>query len=139
MNDKKNDYQKEYQREYAKRDYVIEKRKQHYENNKELYKEYRQKYYQTHKEEIRNKQREYAKNNREKVTQICNNYRKRKAQELKQQGQMFCFLPRTERESKMVEKFAYKKNISLELSRELLVKNNWNIKKLLKEEVDYNA
>ena len=105
----------------------------------EEWKEYRKKYYQENKKKILEGQKRYNNANREKVTKMMNDYRKRKAQEYKEQGQMYCFLSKTERETKMIEKLAYKKHISLELSRELLMKNDWNIKKLLIEEVVYNA
>ena len=136
---------REYQKKYFQKNKEVlhAKAKIRYANRteeqKERDKEYRKKYYQENKKKILEGQKRYNNANREKVTKMMNDYRKRKAQEYKEQGQMYCFLSKTERETKMIEKLAYKKHISLELSRELLMKNDWNIKKLLIEEVVYNA
>ena len=135
------------------------KRRKYYLKNKDKLRAYNKKYYLEHKEQIDEKnriwrqnnkdklhkkyiekkdkiyaqQKEYIKRNRKKVTKIHTNYRKRKAKEFKAQGQMYCYLPKTERQTKMIEKLAKSKNIDIETSKKLLLDNNWNIKKLLKE------
>lgn len=135
------------------------KRRKYYLKNKDKLREYNKKYYlenkerideknriwrqnnkdKLHKRYIENKdkiyaqQKEYIKRNRKKVTKMVDDYRKRKAEEFKAQGQMYCYLPKTERQTKMIEKLAKSKNIDIETSKKLLLDNDWNIKKLLKE------
>ena len=130
------------------------------EKNKERLKEYAKKYYVNHKDDIDEKnriwrennrdklrekyienkdkiyaqQKEYARKNRKKVTKMVLDYRKRKAEEFKAQGQMYCYLPKTERQTKMIEKLAKNKNIDVETSKKILIENDWNIKKLLGKE-----
>ena len=47
---------------------------------------------------------------------------------------MYCYLPKTERQTKMIEKLAKNKNIDVETSKKILIENDWNIKKLLGKE-----
>ena len=145
MIDDKKEKQRQYWKKYCyqNREMVTKKSRDNYANRTEEQKEIdrikRKKYYEENKQKVKECQVRYRENNREKFNQIMMSYRKRKALEFKEQGQMYCYFSRTERERKMVEKLAHKKHISLELSRELLMKNDWNIKKLLSEEVVYNA
>jgi hypothetical protein len=61
---------------------------------------------------------------------MCNRRRKEVAEELKEKGQRYTYLPKTERENKMTERLSKLRGISLEEARQVLVDNDWNIKKL---------
>lgn len=74
--------------------------------------------------------KKYIKEHRKRVTFLVNRRRKEIAESLKQKGQRYTYLPKKERENKMVESLSKYKNITLEEARELLVANDWNIKKL---------
>lgn len=155
--EKKNGYQRKWKNKNKEK--VRKYQSEYYQKNKEKYREYARRYQAEHKEEIAEKnriwrqnnkdklhkkyienkdkiyaqQKEYIKRNRKKVTKMVDDYRKRKAEEFKAQGQMYCYLPKTERQTKMIEKLAKSKNIDIETSKKLLIDNDWNIKKLLKE------
>ena len=58
-----------------KKDYVLEKAKQHYEENKEQKIEYQKQYSEEHKEEIAEKQKEYREKNKEKLSEQKKEYR----------------------------------------------------------------
>lgn len=58
-----------------KKDYILEKAKQHYEENKEQKLEYQKQYAEEHKEEIAEKQKEYREKNKEKLAEQKKEYR----------------------------------------------------------------
>lgn len=109
-------------------------------------KEYMREYFKKYPERRRIAQQKWVKNNRDKKKEANERWRlnnkekfnavqlasrKRKAQKLKEQGQMYTFLPRTQRENKMVEKLAVVYNIDSSDARELLITTDWNIKALI--------
>jgi len=93
----------------------------------------RRRYYAKNKERIYASQKKYIQKNRKRITKMIDDYRNKKALEYKEQGQMFCYLPKTERQNKMVERLAKKGNLTLEESKTMLEKRNWNIKELERE------
>ena len=54
-------------------------------------KEYRHQYYLKHKEEILESNKRWQKNNKEKFYKILYKNRKKKAQELKEKGERYCW------------------------------------------------
>lgn len=93
-------------------------------------KEWRHNHYLKNKEVFNRSANKYIARNRARVTFLCNRRRKEVAEELKEKGQRFTYLPKTERENKMSERLSRFMNISLEEARQLLIDNDWNIKKL---------
>lgn len=130
---KKESYQKAKEREYRRKWANAHKEhlREYREKNKEYFAKLRREYYKTHKEKIQKSQKEYRKKNREKFNKIVHDYRKRKALEFEAAGQMYCYLPKTERQNKMVKIFCKKTALDETKARKLLEDNNWNIKKLL--------
>lgn len=126
-------------REYKRGYYQTHKKQQNEatkrwaKNNPEKVIEGRRRYYQEHKEEIYEKQKKYNEKNRKKITKMVCDYRKRKGKELKEQGQMYCYLSKTARENKMVAHLCKKIGVSEEKSRAMLEKRNWNIKGILND------
>lgn len=142
--EKKNEYQRRYRethreekRAYNKKwarenkERVKEYRKKRYEENPEYYIAKKREYYYANKEKVLTSQRKYRQNNKEKVNKMFHDYRKRKAIEFQAQGQMYCYLPKTERQNKMVACLCKKTSLSEVECRALLEENNWNIKALL--------
>lgn len=58
-----------------KKDYILQKAKQHYEENKEQKIKYQKQYAEEHKEEIAEKQKEYREKNKEKLSEQKKEYR----------------------------------------------------------------
>lgn len=58
-----------------KKDYILEKAKEHYEENKEQKIQYQKQYAEEHKEEITEKQKEYREKNKEKLSEQKKEYR----------------------------------------------------------------
>lgn len=113
------------------RERILKQEKEYRERNKEHFLEYRKNYYNEHKDEIYASQQKYIARNRKRITKMRNDYRKRKAVEFKEQGQMYCYLPKTERQNKMVLHLQKRTNKSDDECRSLLIQNNWNIKKII--------
>ena len=118
--EKHKEYMKEYSRKY---------RKEHPENVKKWAKNC----YERNKENILASQKEYIKKNRKKVTEMVLRRRKEVAKELTEQGQIWCYLPKTARENKMVESLAKKIDTSEIIARELLEQRDWNYKAIIME------
>ena len=131
---------KEYYRAYrlAHKDKFKEYADRWKSKNKEKVNDYRKEYYNNHKDEIMEKQKDYVKRNRQKVTNLVLKRRKEVALELKEQGQIWTYLPKTARENKMCESLAKKLHIDETQARKMLIENNWNYKKL-REEARNNA
>jgi len=142
---------KEYMREYRQKNLerLNASHREYYERTKDKWKEYRKEYYQEHcdeiktknhekylknKDEILNKCKEYRHNNREKLTKKFLEYRKKKSLELKESGQLYTYLPKTQRENKMVESLAKKLGVGEIIAREILEKYDWNYKKVVSED-----
>lgn len=120
---------REYGRRWAREN--KEHVKAYRERNKERIRERAKQYYQEHKEEMYKSQQKYIAKNRAHVTYLLHKKRKENAELFKAQGQMYCYLPKTERQNKMVQKLCDKKGLSEEESRKLLEERNWNIKSIL--------
>lgn len=144
------DAQREAQRRYRERhpEKVKENRKRYLEKNKEKvleyqrklrqenpekYKEIARKYYQEHKEKCNEYSRQYTKKNRDKVTKMLTKRRKEVAMELASKGQIYTYLPKTARESKMINSLANKLNISKDKANQILVANDWNYVKIIED------
>lgn len=123
--------------------------KKYYDKNKEKFVEYHRawrekypervkQYYEENKDKLLESSRIWRQNNKSRFTKMVNRRRKEVAEELKKQGQMFTYMPKTERERKMVEFLAKKWDINIETSRKVLEENNWNVKGLVKERKDFN-
>jgi len=125
--EKRRDYWKEYYQKHKGE--LNEKHKKFLQS--ERGKEYRLKYYRKNKEKIYSQQQEYIARNRKKITRMMVDCRKRNAEKFAAEGQMYCYLPRTERENKMVKKLSKEFNLTEVESRKLLEERNWNIKSLL--------
>lgn len=122
---------REYNRRWAQEN--KEKVKEYREKNKEHIKQRAKQYYEEHKDEVYESQKQYVARNREKVTKMILKKRKENAELFKKQGQMFCYLPKTERQNRMIATLCRKKNINEEDSRKILEERNWNIKEILNE------
>lgn len=133
------EYHKEYQRKNAdKLKQYREKRKdqlREYRSTEE-YKQKRKQYYREHKEEMYHTQQIYIAKNRKKITKLILKKRKENADKFKEQGQMHCWLPKTDRQNKMVQTLCRKTGITQEESRTLLEERNWNIKSILEKTVE---
>jgi hypothetical protein len=74
-------YKKDWYEE--KKDYILEKAKQHYEENKEKKLEYQKQYSEEHKEEIAEKQKQYREKNKETLSEKKRIYREHHKEEVK--------------------------------------------------------
>lgn len=92
---------------------------------------YKHEYYLKHKDNIYAKQQEYFAKNRKKITKMMNDYRKRCAIQYKNEGQMYYWLPKTERQNKMINLVCRKKRLSVEDAKALLESVNWNVISLI--------
>lgn len=92
---------------------------------------YTHEYYLRHKDNIYAQQQEYFAKNRKKITKMMNNYRKRCAIQYKNEGQMYYWSPKTEKQNKMIKALCRKKRLSVEDAKALLESVNWNIKSLI--------
>lgn len=124
---------KDYNRKYYQKN--KDKFRQYYKNwwnkkTEEEKKEWRHNYYLKNKEMFNKSSKKYIARNRAHVTFLCDRRRKEVAEILKEKGQRFTYLPKTERENKMSGRLSRLMNISLEEARQLLIDNDWNIKKL---------
>lgn len=108
--------------------------KKYREKHAEELKERRKEYYQNNKEKIYESQKKYNKQNRQKVTEMVTRRRKEVAEELKAKGQKYVYLPKTERENKMVVSLAKKIDTSEIIARELLEQRDWNYKAIIEGE-----
>ena len=130
------------------KEYINARRRKYYAKNKEKYREWakkwekanqdkvkasRKKHYEANKKRILAQQKEYIKKNRAKVTGLVLRRRKEVAEELKKQGQIWTYLPKTQRQNKMVESLAKKMNVSEETARGYLEQFNWNYKGILED------
>lgn len=128
------------------KEYIKARRRKYYQEHKEMFKRCsrkweeanpdkvklaRKKHYETHKEQVLEQNREYIKNNRAKVTQLVIKRRKEVAAELAQKGQIYTYLPKTERESKMCQSLAKKMNCDIEKARNYLEDFDWNYKEIV--------
>lgn len=125
--------QKAYWKKYYEKnkEKVHKQQREYYERNKESINKYRKEYYQEHKEEIYKAQQKYFAKNRQYITKLQNAIRKRNAEKYKAEGQMYCWLHKTERQNKMVQKLCRERGFSEEESRKLLEERNWNIISLI--------
>jgi hypothetical protein len=129
---------KEYRKRYYEKhkEEILAKKREYERQNKEKMIEFRKSYYLKNKETINAKNKEYVKNNRKKVSDRTLARRKEVAEELKQKGMIYTYLPKTQREEKTVTSLANKLNISEEEARVKLVANDWNYYGILER---YNA
>lgn len=124
---------KEKEREYWQRYYqkhkeeLSQKHKEWYQKNRDKVRQY----YRENKESIYKSQQKYNAKNRKKVTRMVLDCRKKNADKFKAEGQMFCYQPKTERQNNMVRHLCKKTGIDQEYSRQILERNNWNIKGIL--------
>ena len=142
---------KEYMREYRQknRERICENQKRYMQKHKDKYNEYKRKYYQENTDKLKeyhknyyeeNKEhhlakcKEYRLNNKAKVCKLVNRRRKEVAEELKAKGQIWTYLPKTQRENKMVESLAKKLGCGEIIAREILEKHNWNYKKVVEKD-----
>jgi hypothetical protein len=124
------------------------KKRQYYYEHKEQHKEYAKKYREKHAEELKERRKEYYQNNkgkiyasqqkynqkhRKEITDMIVKRRKEVAEELKAKGQKYVYLPKTERENKMVVSLAKKIDTSEIIARELLEQRDWNYKAIIME------
>lgn len=132
---------KEYLRKYREKnkEKLSAQQKQKRAQNPEKFKEIARKSYQKHKEIRLVQSKEYNKKNRAKVTKMINKRRKEVAIELSKKGQIYTYLNKSARESKMVSRLAIVLNISEESARQLLLENEWNYKKLTEGYNDKNT
>ena len=131
MENKKQEYNKKYYQEH--KEIIAKKKKTRYLDNLENAKIKRKEYYQNNKDYILANNKKWRENNKEQFKKIVHARRKVVAEELKKQGQMYVYLPRTARENKMIVTLSNKMGCTLEESRDMLIKNNWNMKKILEE------
>ena len=129
-------YKKEYY--YKNKEKCNASSKKYRDKNKDKIKEYAKQYYLNNKEQVDEKHKIYQKNNRKKITEMINKRRKKVAEELKTKGQIWTYLPRTQRENKMVHSLAINLNISEELARKMLIDNEWDYKMLLEKGINLN-
>lgn len=130
----------------SSREYKNAQKRKYYQENKEKCQEYtrkwekanpekvkaaRKKHYETHKESVLAQQKDYAKRNRAKVTQMVIRRRKEVALELAKKGQIYTYLPKTERENKMCKVLAKKMNCDIEKARIYLEDFDWNYKEIV--------
>ena len=125
---------------YKHRDELLEKKRNKIYDEEYLakLKEYRKKNYQKNKEKIDECNRQYRLNNKKKFAELCRASRKRKAIRLSEQGQIYTYLPKKEREQKMIKGLMRKFKYDETYARELLEINNWNYKSLLENNNDYS-
>ena len=124
-----------------KREWYLKNKDKQNEKCKKWFKDHpnwKKEYYKKHKETILKQQKEYIKRNRKKVTNMVVRRRKEVAIELKNKGQMYCYLPKTERQNKMVEHLCKRTDMSKEESRALLIEYDWNIKQIKAEMIIEN-
>lgn len=133
------EYHREYQRKNAdKLKLYREKRKdqlREYRSTEE-YKQKRKQYYREHKEEMYRSQQIYIARNRKKITEQILKKRKENANKFKEQGQMWCYLPKTDRQNKMIQTLCKRKGFTPEESRKLLEERNWDIKSILEKVIE---
>ena len=122
--DKIRESQRKY-REKNKEKLAQQRRKKYYENH-DKYISYARNYYEKNKEKHLEQSKKYIKNNRAKITKMVNKRRKEVAEELKQKGMIYTYLPKTQRENKMVKSLAKKTGINEDTARQLLIENEWN-------------
>lgn len=131
MENKRQEYHKKYYQEHKEE--IAQRKKDRYYENLENTKIKRKKFYENNKDNILVSNKKWRENNKEQFQKIVHARRRAVAEELKKQGQMYVYLPRSARENKMVVLLSNKVGCSLDESREILIKNNWNIKKILEE------
>lgn len=124
-----------------KREWYLKNKERMNERTKQWFKDHpnwKKEYYEKNKDKIYQQQKEYTKRNRKKITNMVVRRRKEVATELKNKGQMYCYLPKTERQNKMIEHLCKRTDMSKEESRALLVAYDWNIKQIKAELVIEN-
>lgn len=104
--------------------------KSYYETHKQYFKDY----YKKNKERMLEQGKEYRRKNRKMVTERYLAYRKKIAEQLREQGQIWVYLPKSKRESKMVNSVAKKLGCGEIIAREILEKYNWNYKKVVEKD-----
>ena len=126
---------RETQQKYRERhkEKLAKERYERYHADPEKYKEIARKCYQKNKEKYAERNKEYVKKNRAKITQMVIKRRKKVALELAEKGQIYTYLNKSARESKMIMKLAQVLDISEVDSKQMLIDNDWNYKKLIKE------
>ena len=86
-----------------------------------------------HKEQVNTINRNWRQAHKEQWNQIVLSYKKRKAQEMKEKGMIFTYLPRVQRELRTINYLCQKLNINEDQARKLLIENEWNVKKILSD------
>lgn len=97
-------------------------------------KSYYVEYYSKNKEKMLDANKKWRQENKEKFTKIVNRRRKEVADELKEQGQMYVYYPKTQRENKMIQLLCKTFGMDEVSARKVLENADWNIKSLLKKD-----